>query len=344
MISLITEIPAFILLSSLGNLSFTTDQAQATVTLSCGSTQILSETFIPDKQKNVTIYALSDLLEPSLSSNPMAQFTLTVNDGSTLTRTFYVLFSRALVSNSFVEDFFLSTSLTDVKYTFPEATELLFLSSGNPDATSSIAVSAEVTYWNESTQQLQKSTRSVGSVVANKVVGYVDVSPRKFASGSLRLVSYTVYAGNRVQSFKMMWEYERPTTFVFRNLFGCMEYVHLFGTKEIQHDITRLTAVVNHRNQIYKALDYPSWTVKSGYTDPVNMRIMQDLLASDTVQMFLDSTPVDVIITDHKTTISDDMTVYPELELTVQQVVPNRKVLNLPSTGIFDETFDDTFN
>lgn len=344
MISLITEIPAFILLSSLGDLSFTTDQAQATVTLSCGSSQILSETFVPDSTKNVTIYALADLLEPSLSENPMAQFSLSIDDGSSLTRTFYVLFSRAVATSSFVQDFFLSTALSGVKYTFPEATELLFLTSGEPDATSSIAITAEVIYWNETTQQLQKSTRSVGSVVANKVVGYVDVSPRKFASDSLRLVSYTVYAGNRVQKYQMMWEYERPTTFVFRNLFGCMEYVHLFGSQDIQHEITRSTAIVNHRNQIYKALDYPSWTVKSGYTDPVNMRIMQDLLGSDTVQMFLDSTPVDVIITDHKTTISDDMTAYPELELTVQQVVPNRKILNLPSTGIFDDSFDDTFN
>lgn len=344
MISLTTEIPAFVLLANLEDLSFTTDQAQATVTLSCGSTQILSETYIPDDKKAITIYAFSDLLEPSLGAVPMAQFSLSINDGSSLNRSFYVLYSRALVPDSFVRSFFLSNGLGQQKYTFSDADERLFLTSGDPEATSSIAVTAEVTYWNESTQQLQHSSKSLGTVTANKVVGSVDVSPRRFASGSLRLVRYTVYAGDRMQGYVLMWGCERPTTFVFRNLFGCMELVHLFGTKEFQHEITRSTAMIHHRNQVYKVQDYPSWTVKSGNTDPVNIRVMQDLLASDTVRMMQGDTAIDVLITDHKTTITDDLTVYPELEVTVQQTVANRRIIELPVTDIFDETFDDTFN
>lgn len=343
MISLITEIPDFIPLNSLETLVFTTDQTQASVSLSCGNTLILSESFFPDNKNTITIYAFYGLLEPFLASNPVAQFSLTIDDGSTLTRIFSVLFSKAEIPISFVNNFFLSTAIGQPKYTYPEANELLYLIPSRPSDTYFLPITADVTYWNEATGQIQKNSLSLEILIGNSVRS-VDVSPRRFASGTLKLLRYSIHSENRVQHYVVMQSYERPTTFVFRNLFGCMEYVHLFGTKEIQHDITRLTAVVNHRNQIYKALDYPSWTVKSGYTDPVNMRIMQDLLASDTVQMFLDSTPVDVIITDHKTTISDDMTVYPELELTVQQVVPNRKVLNLPSTGIFDETFDDTFN
>lgn len=345
MITLVTEIPAFVLLSAIGDLIFTTDQTQATVTVRCGDAQILSETYIADHEQTITIYAFSDILEPSLLTSPMNLFSILIEDGSSnFNRSFYVLYCQADVPSTFVSEFFLSASLGEDKYTFRDAKECLFLVSGDTGSSDNIPVTADITYWDESSQTVQIATKTLADITANTSVASVDVSPSLFLNDTFELVGYTIYAGNRSQKYTLLKEYFNPTTFRFRNMFGCHEYVHFFGSKEKQYEITRSTAIINHKQQLYKVQTYPTWVVKSGYVSPANMRMMQDMLSSYKIKMLHQTGDIDVIITSHKTDITDDEGSYPELEVTVQQCNANRSHIDLPVTSVFDDTFDNSFN
>ena len=349
MLTIATTFKKLMLLSELSDLVIKTDSEYVTVAISVvdDDTTFLQETYVPDNEGYVIIRDLADIAEKMLGSEVMKRIKIIVS-GDTIYNAasvlFYVLYCKALVPDSYVTDHFLNSSSGFDKMTYVGAEELLYITSGDVSSTDLIWVHADVNYYDPVTQTVSSKNIWVENVQANDKVMSVNVSPYYFLDPFMTLLDYTVHAGNRSQKFIVMRNLIHPVSFRFRNRFGLFDSAHCFGSIESQVDVTRSIASVNKKQKTYKVVYYPSWVIKSGKMAEGSLQSVLDMLTSDEVTMLLDGYTFQVVITDHDTTITDDTDALNEIELTVQQGLSNRMPVSFNSTGIFDTTFDNSFN
>ena len=324
MLTIATTFKKLMLLSELSDLVIKTGSEYVTVAISVidDDTPFLQETYVPDNEGYVIIRDLADIAEKMLGSEDC----------------------KALVPDSYVTDHFLNSSSGFDKMTYVGAEELLYITSGDVSSTDLIWVHADVNYYDPVTQTVSSKNIWVENVQANDKVMSVNVSPYYFLDPFMTLLDYTVHAGNRSQKFIVMRNLIHPVSFRFRNRFGLFDSAHCFGSVESQVDVTRSIASVNKQQKAYKVVYYPSWVIKSGKMAEGSLQSVLDMLTSEEVTMLLDGYTFQVVITDHDTTITDDTDALNEIELTVQQGLSNRMPVSFNSTGIFDTTFDNSFN
>ena len=348
MVTIATPFKDLMLLSDLSDLNIHTDADAVTVTIGVYDTGkfLMQETYVPDTEGHVIIRDLADIAERILGSDSMKKITIVASAGvgNVDLVDFYVLYCRALVPQSYVTDHFLTAASGFEKMTYIGAEEILYLTSGNVSSTESISVNAEINYYDPLTQTVSTKNILVNEVQANDKVVAVNVSPYFYLAPYLTLLDYTIRAGQRSQKYVVMRNLNHPVSFRFRNRFGMLDSAHCFGTIESQIDVTRSTASVNRQQKTYKVVYYPTWVIKSGLVTEGSLQSVLDVLTSEEVTMLLDGYTFQVVVTDHKTTITDDSDALNEIELTVQQGASNRMPVRYNSTGIFDNTFDNTYN
>lgn len=348
MVTISTPFKDLMLLSELSDLIILTDTDSLTVTIGLYDTDtiFLQETYIPDSEGHVIIRDLADIAEKILGDDVMKKITIVASAGidNVAHIDFYVLYCKALVPESYVNDHFLNAASGFEKMTYIGAEEILYLTSGNVSSTESISVNAEIHYYDPVTQTVNTENKLIDNVQANDKVISVNVSPNYYLSTFMTLLDYTIHAGQRSQKFTVMRNLIHPVSFKFRNRFGMLDSAHCFGTIESQLDVTRSTASVNRQQKTYKVVYYPTWVINSGKMSEGSLQSVLDMLTSEDLTMLLDGYTLKVVITDHKTTITDDSDALNEIELTVQQGASNRIPVRYDSTGIFDNTFDNTYN
>lgn len=163
---------------------------------------------------------------------------------------------------------------------------------------------------------------------------------------SWRLLEVTVRVGLRTAHYvprdRSLWD--GPVRgFYFENAFGLIEALWCWGsatrTLKPSYSQTYIDGVMT----TYDIEAVPTWEVQTGMFEDGQLPLLDDFLSSPSITRAEDG--VQVVVTEANVKTSDDYSDYHTATFTVREakadaVVPTDDV---PGSGVFDDTFDDTF-
>lgn len=330
-----------------------------TATHSGGTITLLSETYWPDSDSNIYITELGTLLEPYCRQYGSLTVSVTVKEftkdsETAATENTYdlgtVIFGEVdpldsngedMEASDFVNSHFLSI-LTGEKITAMGRHEMI-----SAYGAQQLTVSALLKDGSTFTEKGSTlgNCNSIGSIYD------FDVSPDNIydlVGGTTQtLVTYTVSAGDRKQTFRCIEDQVPPSpSFVFKNSFGCWEYAYCTGTHTKTSDYTRTTAKIGGKTRNYKVEEARKFKANTGALNRSMAAWFDDLFRSQAVYLFTDTIRnKDVIITDSKSEISNDDDDMPSFEFTWQYAQRLHNILESEKkrVRVFDNTFDYTF-
>lgn len=178
-----------------------------------------------------------------------------------------------------------------------------------------------------------------------------DVSPDNFQAEGKELITFTITAGNRSQSYSMdLLKPDCAPIFIFVNSFGLDEWAYCTGIHRVAPAYSRSAAYVGRLQKNYRIDETRNFKADTGPLNIAMANWWDEVFRSQSVRIvnFYDGHPnigKDVIITDSKSEYSNDNAEQPRFTFTYQYAQRNHNVLQLLRAGrIFDNTFDNTFN
>lgn len=334
----------------------------AKFTLNHGAETILSETYVPDTNNEVTIHDLPSLIEPYLWEKLIAVFNIAIsiqeagtnNNMDSSTRSFTALYSRArvnMLAEDFIGRFFLSTLMGD-KVTAPGRKEYVHFVTTEEDFVSGdeknqIVIQVLADYIDadlkKSTQvfnwSIELSTTSLQKVTA-------DISPDQFERKGLVLIGYTAIVGNRKQRYIMDNEcLDTNPAIAFINSFGCLETLYFTGTNELEPSIKRNAAYMNGTYRNYHVEEERIFKADTGVI-PESMLCLVDELARSTDTYLIEKGEIgsEITITDSETKRDNNLDTLFRASITYRIANRNQNILSpLLPAKTFDKTFDKTF-
>jgi len=320
------------------NIPVASPAVKVRVTMTCGGSQIYSETLWPVAQQ-VTLTELGTLNVSAQPLNASGD-----NAGSAQSASASILFSRCdvgIAASQFYSSHFL-TILQGPKVTARGRRELLwFYGSG------SASVSAE--YDDGTTGSFSASAVGSGSSFT-----CIDVSPGNFTASGKQLVAYTVTAGSRSQRFVMdLTQPDCAPILEFYNSFGVWEYIYCTGTHRVDPDYKRSTIRIGGLLKNYRIDETRLFKGDTGVLTTAMAGWADDLFRSDEVyvvnviggQVQDKDGGKQVVITDSKSENANDDDYLPRFTFSYQYAQRIHNVMQQNRVGrIFDNTFDHTFN
>lgn len=329
-----------------------------------GTETILSETYVPDINNEITIRDLSSLINPYLQDSIVSLFEVTISVQDTVTHSnianlatsFTALFCKLDINMSardFTNKFFLSTLMGD-KVTAPDRKEYIHLGYEVTDAdldseSGFYSVTMQV-FANYVDEEWKKSSfvfdKKVELSTLNFQIATIDVSPNNFDRKGFNLVSYTVEIGSRKQSYVV--DTECPDTdpaIAFINSFGCLETVYFTGTKELEPSFKRNAAYINGIYKNYYVEEDRNYKANTGVL-PESMLCLIDELARSTETFLIEKQEIGrrVTITDSETKRDNNWDSLYSASMTYRIANRNQNILSpLLPNRTFDKTFDNTF-
>lgn len=343
MVILIKDIPAYAFSSALDSLIFATDRGNASFTLTCGGKEILSESYVPDANGEITISDLQGVIEPFLVGNLIEECSYQISDGiSQQTHHFTIQYCAAessIPAHDFMNRYFLSTLMGE-KVTALGRKEFVHLITET-----ACSLIAYCTYYS-STKGITTESFPVKQITdVNKVIT-VEVSPELFVKENAELVKYHVQAGTRIQKFII--DSSCPDTapvLLFTNSFGCQETVYCTGTHALEPEYTRSTAYLAGMYRNYQIEENKVFKANTGVLTHEMALWLDDLFRSREIYL-LDGTTVgkEITITESESKRSNDLDNLPSFTFDYRYAQRNHNILQLPRAGrVFDNTFDYTF-
>ena len=177
-----------------------------------------------------------------------------------------------------------------------------------------------------------------------------DASPAQFVTEGKTLVSYVITAGNRHQQYIV--DHSAPDCapiLIFYNSFGVEEVVYCTGTHRVDPSYKRSATYVGRRLRNYKIEETRSFKADTGPLTMAMANWLEDLFRSKCVRVANMYNGVltpgkEVVITESKSSYTNDDDEVPRFTFTYQYGQPNHNVAQLERAGrIFDNTFDNTF-
>lgn len=339
--------------SALDTFPFKISGENATVTISCGGEELLSETYFP-VAGNITIYDLGTLIADAARRTVVATCQMRIiehtgdNDTDTWESEFTVYYSTVDVNMSctaFLNSFFL-TLLDGVKLTQLGYRE--YLHAAGDESTAPVVVAK---YFKDS--QVVTATIAADATSARTANGITtfDVSPDRYYDETKgNLFAYTVTVGKRVQEYQI--DHSRGVAdpvLLFTNSFGCQEIFYCLGKKKIAPTFERKQAVISGRKINYSVKETRTFEGDTGIIPPSMAHFAEDLLRSDEIYLFRDYVQdKEITFTDSKSERTNEDDDLAEFTFSYQyaQRVQNVIFKDIENTGgrIFDDSFDDTFN
>lgn len=362
-----SEVKALSFTGTMKDLVFTTGYAKTQVTItvtgSDGAITVLSETFWPDTGGTITITEMGALFAPYCRQYGSVTVSVTLQDydssdnavGTASTVDLgTVLYAEVdpidgngqdMDASEFCSKHFL-TILDGEKITAYGRKESL-----SAYGASTVTVSAVV-------RNLGKGKFSTKSATLNPInntggIYLYDVSESNVEgmvaldTNDERIVSYTVSAGERSQSYRVVEDEVAPSpALCFLNSFKCWEYIYCTGTHTKSSDYTRSTAQISGKTRNFKIQEKRSFKAQTGVLNRAMAAWADDLFRSDEVYLYTGGKMgKDIIITESKSEIKNDDDDLPSFEFTWQYAQKLHNILEseLARIRVFDSTFDYTF-
>ena len=307
---------------------------------------VLDEKYSGKADGTVELTALSDIADILTRTTRRIEMSVTaIIDGETANTTGIVLRGNVDVdtpANDWLQNHFLTT-LTGVKVTAPGRKELLhaFTPEREGTVTATVLVHGEVTSRSDNIVASEvKDGIAVFNVGSDVVASLLDIPVDT-------IVEYTFTLQSRSQTFRVLKDEVAPSAALqFVNSFGCIEYLYCAATRTAKTDITRSSMRTSGRLRNYRLQENKTFSLLSGHLTDGMVEWAQEVLRSLQVFLCMEGRVWrEVVITDSKSEISnaDDEWAAIELSYAYSQKQHNILYGTGSDSGIFDETFDETF-
>ena len=180
-----------------------------------------------------------------------------------------------------------------------------------------------------------------------------DISPSKMAivagCNEKDLIYYNVYQDVNCIIRYTIDEREYPylRTFVFINSFLGQETFHSLEDAEAENKWNRTTGYVDGVKMQFRPESEKTFTVKTGFLRQDEVKVFEELLDSQNVAVIEDGELVPVVITTESVKESERKDMLISFEFSYQYADNNLKrtrYVKFKKPGVFDKTFDGTFN
>lgn len=315
------------------------------VTVSIDSETVFDEWLYPVGGR-VVLEDLSDLVTPYARERQTVALAVTAtseNSQQLLSESCIVVYCKADFVGEQAEDFlqnhFLSI-LMGTKQTAMGRLELLSMAGDSVvNCTAQYTDGTSATFNNVPVEQMGTHYKTL------------NVSPDNFVTQGKTLISYTVTAGLRSQSYELdLTAPDCAPILVFVNSFGMDELAYCTGIHKVDPSYKRSMAYVGRIQRNYHIDETRSFKADTGPLTDAMSNWWDDVFRSDSVRIvnFYDGNPnvgKDLVITDSKSMKSNDDAEITRFTFTYQYAQRNHNVVQLLRAGrIFDNTFDNTFN
>ena len=339
-------------------MSLTRAQVKVSVSKNGDSDDIFNEYLYPDNKGIVELTDVDRLIEPF--ANKWLVFGLSVrieeqqlsDDGqerilSSDVRTMdcNVVSCRATILNTSATEFCKShflTLLDGAKETAVGWTEFLtYIGTDTPRCSAKFDDGQTVSF-------------NVPVVLQTEDYTLINCSPANFISSGKSLVSYTISAGNRRQSFHVNDDVEPDVApvLLFYNSFGVQELAYCTGEHQQVSSFDRKQGRFGRLKRNYQIEEKETFKADTGYLSFPMANWWREVLRSSSVQLLRVyngqvvtefSTPI--VITNEKSEISNAPDFIPRFTFEYEYADRNHNVFDTRVEGrVFDNTFDNTFN
>ncbi len=334
-------------LGELSRLSFAPASPSASFKVWHKGEVIFASEFHRSSDGMVTVWSLSDILEPYIDEQ-YADFRFTVNDTPLTSYDVSVFFcakSLAVPASVFLSKRFL-TPTDGPRITGPGRFETLTLFCEEPTAAKALC------RYCTPDGELSSAEVALGTVAG---IGILNVSPARFSapSGS-RLYAYSVICGDRKAEFYVEESLpELSEAFIFRNVFNAWDTLYLSGTREVQPQYTRASAEVDGYLRNYSITEVLQYRTFTGPLLPGMEWVAMSLASSKAVFLLLPNgdSGDEIIVNDcdlkHDNTYSApvDLTFsYRTASVSFRLADDSVARIQVPRPPrIFDDSFDSTY-
>lgn len=303
-----------------------------------GSSEIFSQTYVPDENHQVTIYDLDKFLEAHIVEHS-EQFSFFIDGADFGTVTVITCHSAVEEpANTFYKDFFFTPSMGERDTATGRYETVTALTD------SETAVEALCTY------RAADGTISTKKISLPSVNGWapINVSPARFLDAEEgTLLSYIVQVGTRKARYRVLGGApEVDPAIIFLNSFDCWETIHLTGAKQVAPSYTRSTALTEGQMRIYDIDEVMYFKAHTGPLRPGMVPVALDLAnAKDVFLLNADGTTgARLTITDVDVKYTNEAHTIPDFEFTYRRADRYSAMLSVVRPPkVFDDTFDDTY-
>lgn len=337
MASIVSDLYDKMFTSEFSKLHCSCEDASMQFSVRTGTTVILSQTYYPDDNNQVTIYDLDKLLESSIDEF-CKPFTLLI-DGDPV-KSVIVFKCATDVSESadtFHTDFFFTPAMGERDTALGRYETVTMFSS------TTTAVKAACMYLcpDGSFANITKEVASFSGWQA------VDVSPSKFIDKAFgRLIAYEIYAGSRKARYRVLEAPpEADPAFIFRNCFDCWETIYLTGAKQTSPTYTRSNTLIEGEYRMYDVDETMSFKAHTGPLRPAMVPVAMDLARSKEIYLLGadGKAGARITVTDADVKHTNEDSAIPDFTFTYRRA--NRRTVMtdvVRPPRLFDDTFDDT--
>ncbi len=320
-----------------------------------GYSVLEEEAYHFDTDGIATIRGIGNLLEKYFyeSDYDIRRFTynaiFTFKSGEeTVTETVPVYFCRSYVGGDrLTPEMFRTMPLTRAKekHTLPDAKEYLSFVS-----TAGLSVICNITYI--SNGRMEDTVVDLYTFSTSDTYNTVDVSASVIASelnAGEKAVYWDVYLSGHPDKAVRYWldkpQSFPPTVFVFQNDFGGVESFVCRGIRKDEISAERETGVMLGRAFLAKQTILRSFTVNTGTLDSDQKEMLISLLSSYSLMVLQDNIAIPVIVSGENVSLHNFRSKLPTAEISYTYSARNLTTYKYNrSQGIFDYTFDETFN
>ena len=189
------------------------------------------------------------------------------------------------------------------------------------------------------------TSTSVSSVGTGVHTAYVNLASLTPPSEGAVMASVTVTVGSRKMKWLVATPENPPVHVRFLNCFGCMESIVLLGVAERELKPERSSVQSKGRHKVYKVQSVPTWKVGTGSIPDGMVGIFDDLVRAKQLYLVEGSHETELAIVDSDWSYSTSPDTMPSGSVTwrLASKMQYRKMAS-SAAGIFDQTFDETFN
>lgn len=349
--------PTYAFTNQFPNITVTgTAKEKLLVSISMGGHSILEEEIYNfDTDGMATIRFLGDLLEKYFydASYDIRRFSMNavftfVSTGQRVSKTVAVYFCRSYVSGDrLTPDLLRSMPLTRarIKHTLPDAKEYLsFVSSSGK------SVLCDIAYI--SGGRIQTKIASLYTFPTSDAYSTVDVSAAVVIaqlSASEVPVFWDIYITGHQDKKVRYWLDPKAsfpcTTFIYQNDFGGVESFVCRGIRKDEIQAERETGILAGRAFISRQTTLRSFTINTGTLCDDQKEALISLLSSSSLMVLQDGIAIPVIISAENVSMHNFRSKLPTAEFTYSYSARNLTIYKYNrDKGIFDYTFDETFN
>lgn len=359
MINLLSSLTSKVFSSSFPDVEFSIGhdraEVEVTVTKSGEDTVIYDEFLYPGTNNLITLSDIDQLIKPYADKWLVFDVTISITeqsvdtdgdstDQSTRELSTTVVSCCALILNQSAEDFCSSHFLTlfsGVRDTAEAWLEYLcYIGTDTP--------SCQAHYSDGSSQ-----TFAVTVLSDSGDYTMIDVSSANFLVTGKSLISFTITAGSRSQTYHVgNFGPDCAPALLFFNSFGVQEIAYCTGEHQMVASFERKQARIGRLNEVYHNMEKETFKADTGILTFAMAKWWREVFRSKDIRLlpiYDDQVELDegipVVITSEKSEISNAADSLPRFTFEYEYADRNHNIFDVRREGrIFDDSFDYTFN